>query len=167
MGFKQKMQAAEAAAKIAAGDDAAGDQVPHGWESPLATQLYMLWSAGELSATGLQLIAHAAILDGNCSAEVGKLASIGCWGQFPGTCKRDLVGFLDADWVPEPCLVTVPCLDTRPHPAAVIETQMSVFLPHEWLAAIFERPEADVLLGCDLAQGFWESVNSSDPRLLA
>ena len=170
MGFKKQKRAFNIAYQIAAATAVHGSpdgSKPSNWQSPLATKLYMLWTSGEMSASAVQEIAHAAVQDGITSAEVAKLAAFGCWGAYPGNCKRDLVSYLSCEWVPEPHPVTVPCLDTRPHPALVVETEMAVFLPHEWLAAIGERPEAEELLGLDSVKSFWQHVNPQDPRLLA
>ena len=168
MGCKKRQREHNVAAQLAAATTLDDEEArPHNWQSPLATKLYLLWSSGEMSATAVQEIAHAAVQDGTTSAEVAKLAALGCWGAHPGNCKRDLASDLSCEWVPEPHKVTVPCLDTRPHPALVVETAMSVFLPHEWLAAIGERPEADELLGLDSVASFWQQVNPQDPRLLA
>ena len=59
-------------------------------QSALASRLLNLWSAGHISATALQQLAHAALLDGADHPEVAQLAATGTWGQQPGNVGRDL-----------------------------------------------------------------------------
>jgi hypothetical protein len=167
MGYKKRIRQAEVEMQLGEGAEEPGPSSKQDWVSPLATKLFLLWSSGDLSAKAVQEIAHCAVLDGVTSVEVAKLASLGSWGSNPQNCKRDLTSMLDVSWVPQPQVIQVPCLDTRPHPAMVVSTDMAVFLPHEWLAAIAARPEGSELLGTEDVSYFWHNVSQQDPRLLA
>lgn len=45
---------------------------------------------GELASTAVQEFAAAAVKDGARCHRLAKLASLGCNGEYPGNCERDL-----------------------------------------------------------------------------
>ena len=69
--------------------------------------------------------------------------------------------------LPEPCTIRVPCIDTKSSPKVIMHDDMSIMLPHEWLASVADLPEAESLLGLSKTPEFWDHVSSHDPRLLA
>ena len=112
-------------------------QLPEG-QSALVTRLLLQWSAGAMSATELQKHAHAAVVDGLMHPEVYKCASLGSWGQYPANINRDLKAMVSTD-LPDPDIVRVPCLDTKPSPAVVCYDDAAVVYPHLWIAALRKK----------------------------
>ena len=64
-------------------------------QSCLANHLLLLWGRGEISASALQKLAHAAILDGCQHDELYCLAGLGCYGRHEGNINRDLKTYLE------------------------------------------------------------------------
>ena len=82
--------------------------------SALATKLLMMWSAGEISSSAVQVIAHMAVLDGADHPELGLLASVGAWGSQPGNASRDIIrSFLETVNIPEAELVSAVAMDPK------------------------------------------------------
>ena len=107
-------------------------------DSALATRLLLLWSDGSMSATEVQKIAHSAVVDGILHEEVYRLAALGSWGQYPANVNRDLKAMVISD-LPEPIVVRVPCLDTKPSPARVCYDDAAIMLPHLWLESMGQQ----------------------------
>jgi hypothetical protein len=82
--------------------------------SALATMLLNLWASGHLSATAMQKIALAAMLDGAAHTEIANLAKCGHWGQTPGNIARDVhTTFLPDIKLAPMVSVAVPCIDPK------------------------------------------------------
>ena len=139
---------------------------PH--QSALVTRLLLQYTSGQISAISCQKLAHAAVVDGCQHPEVWQVAAIGNWGEYSGNCNRDLKKIIGCDGsLPEPCIIRVPCIDTKASPQIIMHDDVSIMLPHCWLASIADLPEAESLLGFSKIQSFWDNVNPADPRLLA
>ena len=91
-----------------------------------------------MSATEVQKIAHSAVVDGISHEEVYRLAALGSWGQYPANVNRDLKAMVTSE-LPEPIVVRVPCLDTKPSPARVCYDDAAVMLPHLWLESMGQQ----------------------------
>lgn len=120
-------------------------------DSALVTRLLLLWSEGTLSATEVQNIAHSSVVDGICHPEIYKLASLGSWGQYPANVNRDLKSMIVSE-LPDPLVVRVPCLDTKPSPARVCYDDAAVMLPHLWVESMGQQATICQVrdLGCKL-----------------
>ena len=133
--------------------------------SGFASKLLLLWSAGEMSATIVQQLAHLAFLDGANHPEVAALASIGSWGQFPGNCHRDLM----TNFLPKVdlCQATlVPTFVRDPKSQETVTENAAVFLPHRVIHTLSKYEEFPNLLCASKAEEFWNEVElSGDPRL--
>ena len=93
------------------GGQSAGSVVEN---SCLATLLLNMWARGTLSATAMQKIAHAAMLDGAEHVELGNLARCGNFGQVPGNVARDVhATFLPNVCLAPSCNLLVPVLDPK------------------------------------------------------
>ena len=137
-------------------------------QSALVTRLLLQYTSGQISAVSVQKLAHAAVVDGITHQEVWSVAAIGNWGEYPGNCNRDLRKLIGCDdSLPEPCTIRVPCIDTKASPQIVMYDDVSLMLPHTWLASVADLPEAESLLGLSKTQEFWDNVSDQDPRLLA
>ncbi len=134
-------------------------------ESVLVTKLLALWSSGHMSATAVQELAHAALLDGLQHEEIAQLASLGATGAWMGNVGRDLMRRVSKDVpLPEPTMLSVPCMD--PVSGEYSLEQCGVFLPHEMfgkLMAYYEDSESIF----EAARGpwFWRNVKGQDPKL--
>ena len=146
-----------------------GGPPDHGFDNPsaLITRLLLSYTAGSLSAVEVQKIAHAAVVDGIMHPEVYQVAALGCWGRYPGNIKRDLARLIECDYLPAPCILRVPCIDTKSTPHICMWDDMAVMQPHKWIAAIWKLPEAASILGHTEIETFWHNVRADDPRLLA
>ena len=91
-----------------------------------------------MSATEVQKHAHAAVVDGLMHPEVHKLATLGSWGQYPNNINRDLKAMISTD-LPDPDIIRVPCLDTKPSPAVVCYDDAAIVYPHLWISALYEK----------------------------
>ena len=114
-----------------------GAQAPQK-DSALVTRLLLLWSEGTLSATEVQKVAHACVVDGLGHPEIYRLASLGSWGQYPANVNRDLKSWIVSE-LPDPLVVRVPCLDTKPSPARVCYDDAAVMLPHLWVESMGQQ----------------------------
>lgn len=83
-------------------------------------------------------MALAAVTDGLMHEEVVRMAALGSWGEYPGNCNRDLKKLINCS-LPEPFMLRVPCLDTKPTPHRVCFDDASVMLPHLWIASMAEQ----------------------------
>lgn len=128
----------------------------------------LLWGSGQTSATSVQKLAAAALLDGASHPELGLVASIGSWGANPNHCHRDLLRlarggreFLSSFSVP------VPCLDSKLHPPYT-EAVCSLMLPHMTVHSLAKLyPEQfSALMGLADVRTFWSRVRAEDPRLV-
>jgi len=135
--------------------------------SCLATLLLNLWSKGALSATSMQKIAYAAILDGAEHVELGNLAKCGNFGLVPGNVARDV----HATFLPSICLapsvsLQVPVLD--PKTSQMDHEEIHFFLPHMmfWSLMLHYPEEANIMFAIDKIPEFWDGVVSVNcPKL--
>ena len=130
----------------------------------LARALLLLWAEGELSAAGVQRLAHAAVLDGLQNIHLYELAACGTWGSNVGNCQRDLkrtFGKLD---LPEACLFKAPCKDPKSNPAFCFEA-CAINLPCLLLSNIAAKYQAfQELFAIDKLEAFWSNVKDDDPH---
>jgi hypothetical protein len=136
--------------------------------SALATMLLNLWASGHLSATAMQKIALAAMLDGAAHAEIANLAKCGHWGQAPGNIARDVhTTFLPDIKLAPMVSVSVPCID--PKTSLLNQSDAFFFLPHLQLAALMEHyeQEACIMFAVGKQIEFWNGVVAVDcPKLV-
>lgn len=99
-------------------------------QSALAICLLGLWAKGFLSATSVQKIAHASMMDGNLHPKVAWLGSLGSFGLHPGNCNRDLMKHYGplAETLGTASKISVECL--QPKEAAIVESEATVMFPH-------------------------------------
>ena len=136
-----------------------------GRESNLATALLSLWAHGHLSATQIQKLAHAAILDGSQHPELSDLAKAGNFGAVPGNIHRDIsCRFVKNLCVPEPADEQVACIDPKSGKKELV--QASTFLPHMMFSELSKLPNFHEIFPFEKVQQFWADVErSKDPRL--
>ena len=89
VGYQQKLKRA-----FSSNDAMQPDPEPER-PSCLANHLLLLWGRGEISATALQKLAHASMLDGCLHCELVAFASFGNYGQYPANITRDLKSYLE------------------------------------------------------------------------
>ena len=144
-------------------------------QSFLSKKLLHLWGLGKLSAVAMQELALAAHQDGSEEEETQELAALGGHGQFPGNCHRDLLrllqkkiqrGRLGGLKQSPQFSIKVPCIDSKEEDAHQ-EVDFHFFLPHLWVAGIFESyPDvAQHVFGLQHVKQFWKNVKNNDPRL--
>ena len=127
--------------------------------SCLATLLLNMWARGTLSATAMQKIAHAAMLDGAEHVELGNLARCGNFGQVPGNVARDVhATFLPNVCLAPSCNLLVPVLD--PKTSKLDHEDLHFFLPHLmfWSLMLHYAEEASIMFAIDKIQPFWQGV---------
>eukprot|EP00969_Alexandrium_andersonii_P327522 14473374-Alexandrium_andersonii.AAC.1 len=72
------------------------------------------WTHNDISATTLQKLAHAALLDGNCHQEIAALAALGAFGSTPSHINRDLRRrHMKGIRLHPASVCTVPCIDPK------------------------------------------------------
>ncbi len=123
----------------AAGRESGASSHCGGTGSHLTALLLSRHAWGELSATQIQAIAHAAVKDGLEHPAVQQLSKIGSSGLHPGNCKRDLL----LHWPPAPldkALVNVNISQQVRKGARlrIEDVATKVFLPHIWFKALYE-----------------------------
>ena len=137
-------------------------------QSSLATKLLNLWAHGKLSATAMQSIAHAAVLDGAEHPELGMLSKAGSFGENPGNVHRDIMGHFCAQVdLCETWDVVIPCLD--PKTSKKVEEAASILLPHMlfWQVATMYPDKFHELFATEDLESFWKGVErSKDDRLI-
>jgi hypothetical protein len=135
-------------------------------QSALAACLLLLWASGELSAAALQKIALAAKLDGLILPEIAHLAALGAWGHYLGNVSRDLITFLEREFIgyAQPTLVQTKMLD--PKTGQVEDAHASLFRPDEILAGLYKYEEFEAVMRPELVKEFWDSVRPDDPKLI-
>lgn len=129
--------------------------------SCLATLLLNMWAKGTLSATAMQKIAHAAMLDGAEHVELGSLARCGNFGQVSGNVARDVhATFLPNVCLAPSCNLQVPVLD--PKTSKLDHEDLHFFLPHLmfWSLMLHYTEEASIMFAIDQIQPFWDGVVS-------
>ena len=127
-------------------------------------ELLLLWTLGEVSASAVQRLAHAVVLDGNRNEMLLELASIGAWGQNAGSNSKNLMQKLgSAVKVPKPAHIQVPCLDAKINPKLTME-EAGVLLPHDLFVSLAQNyPETfQDLMGLDSAKQFWDEIRTDD-----
>eukprot|EP00974_Lingulodinium_polyedra_P108767 10526572-Lingulodinium_polyedra.AAC.1 len=108
-----------------------------GLMNPVAIALLLKWAWGALAATDLQEIAHAIKLSGNTDEDIDDLASLGAYGHQKGNIMKDLkTKFCHTMLVPLPFSVKVPYYDHTAPRGKSFHTEMSMFLPSQWLATL-------------------------------
>ena len=135
--------------------------------SALATELLKMWSAGEISATRVQAIAHAAVLDGAQHAELGLLASTGSYGEHAGNVHRDINQIFSADLqISNASLVATSAVD--PKTSSLEEVEAATFLPHVLLQDLAKYDNhLENIMCADQLVDFWSGVEQTgDPRLV-
>ena len=134
-------------------------------DGPLKQILVELFCGGHVSASGVQKLAHAALLSGLQSPDVASLAALGAVGEQPGNNSRDLLRLLNrGNNLPEPFRVRVPCID--PATQEYCMEDAFVMLPHQLLASLPAYDNSSAVLRADMARAFWEQVCAArDPRL--
>ena len=145
-------------------DEAVGPDLSH---SPLATGLLKRWAAGSLTAVDVQDLANLAMLSGCTDSEVEFLASMGSRGQRPGNISRALYRkYLHDLQLPEPELLRVPFLETRGDRHSVAYTDLSVFMPHDWVYYLshFHPEEFDHIFGTGQVPSWWQSCSLTNPK---
>lgn len=138
----------------------------HSTFSALGTKLLHLWSAGELSATKVQEIAHCAVLDGAQHPELGTLASAGNFGEVHGNVHRDISNyFLKSIFIQEPHLVKTTAIDPKTSTAENIDCP--VFWPHKLMVDLesYDGHLERIMCASELEE-FWTGVEQAqDPKL--
>ena len=105
--------------------------------SKLADLLIERWAWGELSATAIQAIAHAAVSDGATHPQLTALAQVGCQGRFPANCHRDVASAMQT-------VATQNCLSSmRVHlkklPNGIVSAEHKLLLPHEMFSMLYHK----------------------------
>lgn len=135
-------------------------------KSQLATQLLHMMASGLMSAIHVQVLAHAAILDGAQHSELNDLAKSGAFGSHPGNCNRDIMTKFIKDVVIAEADV-VPTYVKDPKTNAIVEEPTSIFLPHKMVNSLSKYDKFEELLCAGLIRGFWQAVVASgDPKLV-
>ena len=109
-----------------------------------------LWAESELSATCLERLAHAAVLDGLCSLQLISLAKCGSWGLQPSNVNRDLRRGLMRDvQLPDTTKLNIPFIDPKGSVTELLFTDAGIWEPHEVVRAISHHypAEYDQLFG--------------------
>ncbi|CAE7719047.1 unnamed protein product [Symbiodinium sp. CCMP2592] len=134
-------------------------------ELPNVVQVLLLQrSQGEVSATAIQRIAAALVLDGFRIEPVMELAALGAFGAYPGNIFRDLKSkHGKAVQVAEPYKLRVPVLDPRSAPRQSLE-DAGMLLPHDLFCSIGrEYPDQfDSIFGIADLPSFWGQIRSDD-----
>ena len=131
-------------------------------QSTLATKLLHLWANGTISATCIQSLAHAAMLDGASHPEIASIASAGTFGQHAGNIARDLAcTFLKDISIPPSTNVSIPLLD--PKTSKETEEYGGIFCPHLMFAAALEQYSAvsQIIFPTAGLESFWRGVEQS------
>jgi hypothetical protein len=139
-GFRQRLRAAPAAAadgvpRLAAPLDVPAAAAPVREHSQLSSVLLQLWGWGVLSASTIQTVAAAAVMDGLSCADLLKLSQLGSAGLYQGNMSRDLhTNCLGDIRVPPTYNVQVPAMQN----GAVVQCEAKLILPHQLFAAVAE-----------------------------
>eukprot|EP00959_Pyramimonas_sp_CCMP1952_P233669 4883433-Pyramimonas_sp.AAC.1 len=141
---------------------AGGDEPPRPPDSEysnLGTHLLKQWCWGLVAATDVQRIAMAAYRDGLRHREISHLASLGSWGNYPGNIHGQLATFLGKNWLPEPLVFPVSCID--PKTTQPTEASAAALLPHEWFSALYHRHPAEFqeIFGIERLRDFWDNAS--------
>ena len=134
--------------------------------SALANCLLELWGYGRLSATGVQRLAEAAVMDGMRDEALVLLASTGTFGSHPGNINRDLRRVYLRD-LQLPALYDVPvAYISLKEDNPFLESKASCLLPHEVLHKLshFYPMEYERMFGIASCQEFWGQCREDDPR---
>ena len=132
----------------------------------LPQQLLLLWSMGHLSASAVQRIAFAAVLDGAHTPMLIRIASFGSFGEHPGNVHRDLMSYLEPEvQIRPPQIVIVPCLDAKSNPSFCYE-ESALILPHQLVSDLFENYQTcvDDVFGLENCEEFWRQIRPDDPH---
>ena len=131
-------------------------------QSHLGHKLLELWSLGGMSASALQGLARAAVLDGTICTLLAALADLGNQGTCPQNCQRDMVAVLRraAPALVQTVTVALPLKLSKS--AANLSTVAVPYAPlHRQLHFKQLRyPEAfshDILGGANDCSAFWNS----------
>ena len=135
--------------------------------SAAGTKLLENWAWGAMSASSIQSIAQAIVRTYDHSAkDVSALSRIGAHGHSEANCQRDLLAILGKLRSPEPVNVNIPVIKRFGHVSRTpAKENVSIFLPHDWFASVFENRLQDPVFGVGLVPDFWAGVHPDDPRL--
>lgn len=142
-----------------------------GLMNPVAIALLLKWAWGALAATDLQEIAHAIKLSGNTDDDIDDLASLGAYGHQKGNIMKDLKNkFCQTMLVPLPFSVKVPYYDHTAPRGKSFHTEMSMFLPSQWLATLTNdlrlELQLDEIFGISKLESFWATQLKKNPKML-
>lgn len=140
----------------------------HGNHSSLGNHLLLLWGRGEISASALQKLAHAAVLDGCQHNELHVFAAFGNFGQHQGNITRDLKTYLEKGTViMYPLPRSVPTEFRDPKTSIVQAGNISFFMPDDLVAGIFkDSGRFQVLFRTHEVSKFWGTIREDDPKLV-
>ena len=136
-------------------------------ESPLAVALLRLWCLGDISASCLQVLAHAATKSGCDQADLVGLASLGGFGVNPNHVQKQLMSRVFTDMVaPEPAVVETKAWGKdKTGQRVFVDTKPPLLLPHEWMLSLDSSAIEEDVLGVNDISTFWDSQPASNPRV--
>ena len=136
--------------------------------SCLGDHLLVLWGKGEISATALQKLAYAAVLDGCMHDELHTFAAFGNFGQHAGNITRDLKTHLEkGQAITYPLPTTMPTQYKDPKTSVVQPGQISIFRPDELVTGIYKDPcRFQFLFRTHEVSKFWKGIREDDPKLI-
>ena len=104
-----------------------------------------------MSATAVQELALATVLDGLSRPDVSQLASLGAMGLQPGNASRDLMHKVSqGNTLPEPFVTKAPSIDPLTKEYALEDC--AIFLPHQVAAALQDYAEFEAIFETAKAQ---------------
>ena len=135
--------------------------------SCLANHLLVLWGRGDISATALQKLAHAAVLDGCSHKELLQFAGLGAFGQHPANITRDLKTYLEKTCkmkYPMPIQLATEMID--PKTTLTESAQISIFRPDDLVSGLYgDGSRFDMLFRTHDCGKFWSGIRPDDPKL--
>ena len=136
--------------------------------SCLVDHLLVLWGKGEISATALQKLAYAAILDGCNHDELHVFAAFGNYGQHPGNINRDLKTHLEkGKSITYPLPISIETMLKDPKTSAVQTGELAIFRPDDLVAGIYKDPSRfHALFRTQNVSKFWKDIRADDPKLI-
>ena len=127
-----------------------------------------MWAESRISATALQRLAHAAVLDGLVQVPLVALAKTGSWGLDASHCDRDCKRYLLRDLkLPGPSQNTIPCVDPKGAANNVVYEPVSILDPTLLIHTISHHyPEQyEILFATSKVRSFWDEHKLNDPKL--
>jgi hypothetical protein len=160
-GHRQRRENEALAAADGSNDDESGsDDIV---DSPLGTSLLKRFFWGKITGVDVNEFAHSAVLEGARSNEVALLASLGAFGQNPGSCHHQIVTkYCKLSHVPPTMRVPVPIVRLGTN---VVDRDgvVGVLYPHLWAHTMETYyPEVwEKVFGISKVQEFWEAQDMS------